>query len=152
MLTWYRAQPPERQGAVMIGVALCVVVVVLASSFLDLPFWVPGVDGKPFLIIPYTLETNDMRFATPQGFNTGDQFFTYLKDAFDVLYQEGAEGSPKMLNIGLHCRLVGRPGRAAALARFVDYVLGHEKVWIPRRIDIARHWIENHHPSKVKGI
>ena len=117
----------------------------------DLPFWVPGLDGKPFLIIPYTLETNDMRFATPQGFNTGDQFFTYLKDAFDVLYQEGAEGSPKMLNIGLHCRLVGRPGRAAALARFVDYVLGHEKVWIPRRIDIARHWIENHHPSKVKG-
>jgi peptidoglycan/xylan/chitin deacetylase (PgdA/CDA1 family) len=92
-----------------------------------------------------------MRFATPQGFNAGDQFFNYLKDAFDVLYQEGAEGSPKMLNIGLHCRLVGRPGRVAALARFVDYVLGHEKVWIPRRIDIARHWIENHHPSKAKG-
>jgi putative urate catabolism protein len=117
----------------------------------DLPYFVPGLDGEPFLIIPYTLETNDMRFATPQGFNAGDQFFNYLKDAFDVLYQEGAEGSPKMLNIGLHCRLVGRPGRAAALARFVDYVLGHEKVWIPRRIDIARHWIENHHPSKAKG-
>jgi len=117
----------------------------------DLPYWVPGLDGEPFLIIPYTLETNDMRFATPQGFNAGDQFFNYLKDAFDVLYQEGAEGSPKMLNIGLHCRLVGRPGRVAALARFVDYVLGHEKVWIPRRIDIARHWIEHHHPSKARG-
>lgn len=114
----------------------------------DLPYFVPGLDGEPFLIIPYTLDTNDMRFATAQGFNSGDQFFNYLKDAFDVLYREGEEGSPKMLNIGLHCRLVGRPGRAAALARFVDYVLGHEKVWIPRRIDIARHWIENHHPSK----
>ena len=116
----------------------------------DLPYWVPGLDGEPFLIIPYTLETNDMRFATPQGFNAGDQFFNYLKDAFDVLYEEGRDGSPKMLNIGLHCRLVGRPGRAAALARFVDYVLGHEKVWVPRRIDIARHWIENHHPSKTR--
>lgn len=117
----------------------------------DLPYFVPGLDGKPFLIIPYTLETNDMRFATPQGFNAGDQFFNYLKDAFDVLYQEGKEGSPKMLNIGLHCRLVGRPGRVAALARFVDYVLEHKKVWIPRRIDIAHHWIENHHPTTGKG-
>jgi putative urate catabolism protein len=117
----------------------------------DLPYFVPGVNGEPFLIVPYTLETNDMRFATPQGFNTGEQFFTYLKDAFDVLYQEGKEGSPKMLSIGLHCRLVGRPGRVAALARFVDYVLDHEKVWVPRRIDIARHWIENHHPSKGVG-
>ncbi|MFC3075360.1 allantoinase PuuE [Shinella pollutisoli] len=114
----------------------------------DLPYFVPGLDGRPFLIIPYTLETNDMRFATAQGFNSGDQFFAYLKDAFDVLYQEGREGSPKMLNVGLHCRLVGRPGRTAALARFVDYVLGHEKVWVPRRIDIARHWIERHHPDR----
>ncbi|MGJ7041156.1 putative urate catabolism protein [Shinella sp. BE166] len=117
----------------------------------DLPYFVPGLDGQPFLIIPYTLDTNDMRFATPQGFNAGDQFFNYLKDAFDVLYQEGKEGSPKMLNIGLHCRLVGRPGRVAALARFVDYVLEHKKVWIPRRIDIAHHWIENYHPTKSKG-
>ena len=114
----------------------------------DLPYFVPGIDGNPFLIIPYTLETNDMRFATAQGFNSGDQFFAYLKDAFDVLYQEGRDGSPKMLNVGLHCRLVGRPGRIAALARFLDYVLGHEKVWVPRRIDIARHWIANHDPSK----
>ena len=113
----------------------------------DLPFWVPGIDGKPFLIIPYTLETNDMRFATPQGFNTGDQFFTYLRDAFDILYQEGREGSPKMMSVGLHCRLVGRPGRAASLRRFIDYVLKHDDVWIPRRIDIARHWHTHHRPA-----
>ncbi|MDQ0321310.1 putative urate catabolism protein [Pararhizobium capsulatum DSM 1112] len=114
----------------------------------DLPYWVPGLTpDKPHLIIPYTLDANDMRFATPQGFNSGDQFFTYLKDTFDVLYAEGAEGSPKMMNVGLHCRLVGRPGRAAALARFVDYVLGHDKVWIPKRIDIARHWYEHHKPE-----
>jgi putative urate catabolism protein len=113
----------------------------------DLPFWVPGIGGKPFLIIPYTLETNDMRFATPQGFNSGDQFFCYLKDAFDTLYEEGREGAPKMMSIGLHCRLVGRPGRAAALKRFIDYVQGHEKVWLPRRIDIAHHWYEHHLPK-----
>ena len=113
----------------------------------DLPFWVPGLDGKPFLIIPYTLDTNDMRFATPQGFNSGDQFFTYLKDAFDVLYQEGREGSPKMMSVGLHCRLVGRPGRAAGLRRFIEYVLKHDDVWIPKRIDIARHWHEHHKPE-----
>ena len=113
----------------------------------DLPYWVPGLDRQPFLIIPYTLETNDMRFATPQGFNTGDQFFTYLKDAFDVLYQEGREGSPKMMSVGLHCRLVGRPGRAAALKRFIEYVLSHDKVWIPQRIEIARHWHEHHKPA-----
>ena len=109
----------------------------------DLPYWREHW-GIPQLIIPYTLDANDMRFATAQGFNTGDQFFTYLKDSFDMLYAEGAEGAPKMLSIGLHCRLVGRPGRAAALARFVDYVLSHEKVWVTRRIDIARHWIERH--------
>src|SRR6478752_6004633 len=101
----------------------------------DLPYWVKGVDGKPFLIIPYTLETNDMRFATPQGFNSVDQFFAYLKDAFDTLYTEGKEGSPKMMSVGLHCRLVGRPGRAAALKRFMEYVLSHDKVWVPSRLD-----------------
>src|SRR3546814_4238671 len=110
----------------------------------DLPYWVPDPDGKPFLVIPYTLDTNDMRFATPQGCNSGDQFFTYLKDAFDTLYAEGEAGAPKMMSIGLHCRLVGRPGRAGALARFVDYVLGKEKVWVARRIDIARHWAATH--------
>ncbi|HBF29643.1 allantoinase PuuE [Rhizobium sp.] len=113
----------------------------------DLPFWVPDLNGKPFLIIPYTLETNDMRFATPQGFNSGDQFFTYLKDAFDTLYEEGQEGSPKMMSVGLHCRLVGRPGRAAALKRFLDYVLSHDKVWVPTRLDIARHWHAYHKPA-----
>ncbi|WP_156466493.1 allantoinase PuuE [Rhizobium sp. Leaf306] len=113
----------------------------------DLPYWVPGLDGKPFLIIPYTLETNDMRFATPQGFNTGDQFFTYLKDAFDTLYREGQEGAAKMLSVGLHCRLVGRPGRVAALRRFMEYVLSHDKVWLPQRIEIARHWHAHHKPS-----
>lgn len=117
----------------------------------DLPFWQPvghtGVDGRPAvtpqLIVPYTLDTNDMRFAALQGFNSGTQFFDYLKDAFDVLYAEGDPNGlnrPKMLSIGLHCRIVGRPGRAAALARFLDYVQGHQKVWIARRIDIARHW------------
>ena len=120
-----------------------------SDSYADeLPYWVPGATkDKPHLIIPYTLDANDMRFATPQGFNTGDQFFTYLKDTFDVLYAEGKDGSPKMMNVGLHCRLVGRPGRAAALARFIDYVLEHEKVWIPKRIDIARHWHEHHKPE-----
>jgi peptidoglycan/xylan/chitin deacetylase (PgdA/CDA1 family) len=105
----------------------------------DLPYWITGVNG-PHLIIPYTLEANDMRFATAQGFNTGEQFFTYLKDTFDVLYREGQEGAPKMFTVGLHCRLVGRPGKSAALERFVDYVLSHPDVWISRRIDIARHW------------
>jgi putative urate catabolism protein len=108
----------------------------------DLPYY-DAQHGRPQLIVPYTLDTNDMRFAAPQGFNTGDQFFTYLKDAFDVLYAEG-ETAPKMLSIGLHCRIVGRPARLASLARFLDYVLGHERVWIPRRIDIANHWLATH--------
>ena len=108
----------------------------------DLPYW-ESVAGTPQLIVPYTLDTNDMRFATPQGFNSGEQFFTYLRDAFDVLYAEGA-ATPKMLSVGLHCRLVGRPARMAALARFLDHVQRHERVWICRRIDIARHWIERH--------
>ena len=109
----------------------------------DLPYWVNGPKG-PHLVLPYTLDSNDMRFATPQGFNSGEQFFAYLKDSFDVLYREGGEGQAKMFNIGLHCRLVGRPGRSAALERFVDYVLSHDKVWVTRRIDIARHWREVH--------
>jgi len=116
----------------------------------DLPYWIAGPRG-PHLIIPYTLDANDMRFATPQGFNSGDQFFSYLKDGFDVLYEEGEQGAPKMMSIGLHCRLVGRPNRAAALARFLDYVQSHEKVWIPRRVDIARHWHANHKPAGVSG-
>ena len=109
----------------------------------DLPYWVKGPTG-PHLVIPYTLDTNDMRFATAQGFNSGDQFFAYLKDSFDVLYREGGEGHAKMLNIGLHCRLAGRPGRSAALERFIDYARSHEKVWIAKRIDIARHWRDTH--------
>ncbi|MCM2291118.1 allantoinase PuuE [Allorhizobium sp. BGMRC 0089] len=112
----------------------------------DLPFWVPDLQGRPFLIIPYTLDTNDMRFATAQGFNSGDQFFTYLKDAFDTLYAEGADGQAKMMSIGLHCRLVGRPGRIAGLKRFIEYVLSHDRVWIPKRIDIAHHWHAHHKP------
>jgi allantoinase len=108
----------------------------------DLPYW-ELVAGKPQLIVPYTLDTNDMRFASVQGFNTGEQFFTYLKDAFDVLYAEG-ESAPKMLSVGLHCRLIGRPARLAALARFLDYVQGFDRVWICRRADIARHWIARH--------
>ena len=111
----------------------------------DLPYWVEGLNDKPHLVIPYTLDANDMRFATNQGFNSGDQFFTYLKDTFDTLYAEG-ETSPKMMSVGLHCRLAGRPGRAAALARFLDYVQSQDRVWICRRLDIARHWHEHHRP------
>ena len=118
-----------------------------ADSYADeLPYWVSGAKGAQ-LIVPYTLDANDMRFATAQGFNSGDQFLTYLKDSFDVLYAEGVAGSPKMMSVGLHCRLVGRPGRAAALARFLDYVQNHDRVWVARRIDIARHWIEAHPPA-----
>jgi putative urate catabolism protein len=109
----------------------------------DLPYWVSGPKG-PHLVIPYTLDTNDMRFATAQGFNSGDQFYTYLKDSFDVLYREGGQGHAKLLNIGLHCRLAGRAGRVAALERFADYVQSHADVWIARRIDIASHWHDRH--------
>jgi putative urate catabolism protein len=108
----------------------------------DLPYWVTDF-GKPHLVIPYTLDANDMRFATSQGFNSGDQFYAYLKDSFDLLYAEGAS-APKMMSVGLHCRLVGRPGRAAALARLLDYVKSRRDVWICRRMDIARHWHQHH--------
>jgi len=111
----------------------------------DLPYWTTEF-GQPHLIIPYTLDTNDMRFATYAGFNSGDQFFAYLRDAFDTLYAEGQE-APKMISIGLHCRLAGRPGRTAALARFLDHVQSHDQVWICRRIDIARHWHQHHYPK-----
>jgi allantoinase len=126
----------------------------------DLPYWTrvaahaprgagaPGTPADtPHLVVPYTLDSNDMRFAATQGFNSGTQFFDYLKDSFDVLYREGDPlglDSPKMLSIGLHARIGGRPGRIAALERFLDYVDGHEHVWICRRIDIARHWIATH--------
>ena len=113
----------------------------------DLPYWIHDY-GKPHLVIPYTLDNNDMRFATNQGFNSGDQFFSYLRDAFDVLYAEG-ETAPKMMSVGLHCRLVGRPGRSAALSRFLDYIQKHSGVWLCRRVDIARHWHEYHKPQAV---
>lgn len=109
----------------------------------DLPYWIDSATEGRHLVIPYTLDANDMRFATPQGFNAGDQFYAYLKDSFDCLYEEGKAGAPKMMSVGLHCRLIGRPGRVQSLARFIDYVQGHERVWLPRRIDIARHWHAN---------
>jgi len=111
----------------------------------DLPYWIAGPRG-PHLVVPYTLDANDMRFATAQGFNSGDQFERYLVDTFDLLYQEGLEGAPKMMSVGLHCRLVGRPGRAAALQRFLDYVARHDRVWVATRLDIARHWRRVHPP------
>ena len=108
----------------------------------DLPYWETR-NKKKQLIIPYTLDNNDMRFATNQGFNTGEHFFTYLKDSFDALYEEG-KNNPKMMSVGLHCRLIGRPGRIQSLRKFLDYVLKHEDVWICKRIDIANHWIKNY--------
>jgi peptidoglycan/xylan/chitin deacetylase (PgdA/CDA1 family) len=109
----------------------------------ELPFWtdVDTSDGRKVrhLVVPYTLDANDMRFATPQGFNTAEHFFTYLRDSFDVLYAEGAD-RPKMMSVGMHCRLLGRPGRMRALQRFLDHVQAHDKVWVCRRVDIARHW------------
>jgi putative urate catabolism protein len=108
----------------------------------DLPFWSTQVK-LPHLVVPYTLDTNDMRFATAQGFHNADQFARYLIDAFDVLYAEGAT-TPKMLSIGLHCRLIGRPARFAGLVKFLDHIMAHDKVWVARRIDIANHWIKTH--------
>ena len=124
----------------------------------DLPYWVETPAGEPHLVIPYTLDNNDMRFASPQGFNSGEQFFNYLRDAFDVLYAEGETVSsdgksgsrnscPKMLSIGLHCRLIGRPGRIASLEKFLVHVNKHPGVWLCRRIDIARHWHKHHRPA-----
>ncbi len=113
----------------------------------DLPFWlqVKKSDGHlaPHLVVPYTLDCNDMRFALPQGFSNGDAFFTYLRDAFDVHYAEGAD-RPSMMSIGMHCRLLGRPGRMRGLQKFLDHVQSHDRVWITRRIDIARHWKAKH--------
>jgi len=144
-LGWYtgRISPNTRRLVVEAGGFLYD-----ADSYADdLPYW--NYDyGKPHLIIPYTLDANDMRFGTYQGFNSGDQFFAYLRDAFDILYTEG-ETAPKMMSVGLHCRLVGRPGRAAALARFLDYVQKHDRVWICRRVDIARHWHQQHPPIQA---
>lgn len=108
----------------------------------DLPYW-DGRYGAPQLMIPYTLDANDMRFVTPQGFNSGQQFYRYLKDTFDTLYREGG----RMMSVGLHCRLAGRPGRASAVAEFLDYVAGHDDVWLATRGDIARHWREHHPPE-----
>ena len=113
----------------------------------DLPFWlqVEKTDGSlaPQLVVPYTLDSNDMRFALPQGFSQGDDFFTYLRDSFDVLYAEGEE-RPCMMSVGMHCRLLGRPGRIRALQRFLDHIEQHDRVWVTRRVDIARHWKQAH--------
>ena len=117
----------------------------------DLPFWleVCKADGQkvPHLVVPYTLDANDMRFVAPQGFNTADHFFTYLRDSFDALYAEGdpsGEDRPKMMSVGMHCRILGKPGRIVALQRFLDHIAAHDRVWVCRRIDIARHWRATH--------
>ena len=139
-LGWYtgRASPNTRRLVVEEGGFLYD-----ADSYADeLPYW-DTAHGRPHLVIPYTFDCNDQNFALNAGFTSGDQFFGYLKDAFDLLYAEGAE-APKMMSVGLHCRLVGRPGRAAALARFLDYVGEHDKVWVCRRVDIAHHWHREH--------
>ena len=117
----------------------------------DLPYWLRREDGKPHLVVPYTLDANDMRFATAQGFNSGEQFYQYLKDTFDVLYAEG-KTAPKIMSIGLHCRLAGRPGRTAAVAKFLDYAKSKEKVWFCRRADIARHWHKYHKPNNTASL
>jgi len=108
----------------------------------DLPYWETR-NNKRQLIIPYTLDNNDMRFATNQGFNTGDHFYSYLKDSFDALYEEG-KTHPKMMSVGLHCRIIGKPGRVQALKKFLDYIKKHKNVWICKRVDIAKHWIKNY--------
>lgn len=113
----------------------------------DLPYW-ERVHGKNHLVVPYTLDTNDMRFASPAGFANGDEFFAHLRDAFDVLYAEGRQGSPKMLSVGLHCRLAGRPARSRSLERFLDHVKSHDGVWLARRIEIAEHWRATYRPDR----
>ena len=124
----------------------------------DLPFWtevtVSSGSVTPHLVVPYSLETNDMRFAIPQGFNTAQHFFEYLRDTFDVLYREGdpaGENRPRMMSIGMHCRLLGRPGKFMALLRFLDHIEHHQHVWVCRRIDLARHWM-SHHPYHPSGV
>jgi putative urate catabolism protein len=142
-LGWYtgRTSPRTRQLVVEEGGFLYD-----ADSYADdLPYWTE-VEGRDHLVVPYTLDANDMRFASAQGFNSGDQFYAYLRDSFDVLYAEGGR-APKMMSVGLHCRLAGKPGRFAALQRFLDHVQQHDKVWICRRLDIANHWRANHPPS-----
>ncbi|EAQ01108.1 polysaccharide deacetylase family protein [Pseudooceanicola batsensis HTCC2597] len=116
----------------------------------DLPYWraVEGTDRHQ-LVIPYTMDANDMRFAVPAGFSTGEEFFTYLKESFDALYREGQEGAAKMMSVGMHCRLLGRPGRIEGLRRFLDYAASHDGVWFPRRLDIARHWARTHPPRRT---
>ncbi|MFC9875127.1 allantoinase PuuE [Nocardia salmonicida] len=116
----------------------------------DLPYWTE-VHGQNHLVVPYTLDTNDMRFSSSAGFANGDEFYAHLRDAFDVLYREGTEGAPKMLSVGLHCRIAGRPARTAALERFLDHVQSHERVWTTRRIDIAEHW-RKVHPAGVRFL
>jgi peptidoglycan/xylan/chitin deacetylase (PgdA/CDA1 family) len=124
----------------------------VADSYADeLPYWM-RFGGHDQLIVPYTLDANDMRFATPQGFNSGYQFEAYLKDSFDTLYEEGVAGAPKMLSIGLHCRLVGRPGRAAALKRALDYMRAHDGVWFATRLQIAEHWAKTHPPRPPRAL
>jgi allantoinase len=113
----------------------------------ELPYWDTTAGGRPHLVIPYNTDSNDAKYFNPAGYSSGEDFFTYLKDTFDMLYAEG-ETQPRMVSVGIHCRISGRPGRALALARFLDYVRKHERVWICRREDIARHWIE-HHPPKA---
>ncbi|MEP2704662.1 MAG: allantoinase PuuE [Roseibium sp.] len=113
----------------------------------DLPYWL-SVGDRDQLIIPYTLEANDMRFSVSPGWSSGEDFFEYLKNAFDTLYAEGEAGAPKMMSIGLHCRLIGRPGKIAALKKFIDHIQGFDGVWCPRRIEIAKHWKNNHSPQK----
>jgi allantoinase len=143
-LGWYtgRDSPRTRQLVVEHGGFLYD-----ADSYADdLPYWT-SVAGTDHLVVPYTMDTNDMRFATVGGFSTGEQWEAHCRDAFDVLWREGEEGSPKMLSVGLHGRIIGRPGRVAALERFLDHVLAHDRVWVCRRVDIARHWIAHHPPS-----
>ena len=121
-----------------------------ADNYADeLPFWA-AVAGRPELFVPYTLEANDMRFAVPMGFGDGDQFFAYLRDTFDVLYRDGLEGRPRMMSLGLHGRLAGRPGRTAGLERFLDHVARHDRVWVATRADIARHWRASFPPGELR--
>ncbi len=139
-LGWYQGRTSENTARLVVEEGGFVYD---ADSYADdLPYYDTRY-GAAQLIVPYTLEANDMKFHAMQGFNSGDQFFTYLKDAFDVLYAEG-QTAPKMMSVGLHCRIVGRPARAAALARFLDYVAGHDDVWFARRLDIATHWLSEH--------